>query len=205
MSWTFARSTAVGVGVSLFLLALLVRAPAATAGVLDARWTAPTTNSDGSRLTDLASYRVYYGTQGAPCPGPSRAQVASPTSSPSANTTVRFRLTGLTTGTRYSVSVTAVDSAGNESPCSSVASAVARAEFTVSPTGTVSFGSVRAGSFADRTFTVYEHGRRDRLRVGIRHGAVPRRVGNTVQPQRGRRESGRHGAIQPDQRHDLQH
>jgi hypothetical protein len=158
MSWTFARSTAVGVGVSLFLLALLVRAPAATAGVLDARWTAPTTNSDGSRLTDLASYRVYYGTQAAPCPGPSRAQVASPTSSPSANTTVRFRLTGLTTGTRYSVSVTAVDSAGNESPCSSVASAVARAEFTVSPTGTVSFGSVRAGSFADRTFTVSNTG-----------------------------------------------
>ena len=158
MSCTFARSTAVCVGISLLFLALLVRAPAATAGVLDARWTAPTTNSDGSRLTDLASYRVYYGTQSAPCPGPSRAQVASPASSPSANTTVSFRLTGLTAGTRYSVSVTAVDSAGNESPCSSVASAVARAEFTVSPTGTVNFGSVPAGSFADRTFTVSNTG-----------------------------------------------
>ena len=31
-------------------------------GVLDASWTAPTTNADGSSLTDLVSYRVYYST-----------------------------------------------------------------------------------------------------------------------------------------------
>jgi hypothetical protein len=158
MSWTLARATVICVGLSLLLFALFVTATPATAGTLDASWTAPTTNTDGSRLTDLASYRVYYGTQSAPCPGPSRFQVASPTSSPSPGTTVSFRLTGLTAGTRYYVAVSAVDSAGNESPCSSVASAVARAEFTVSPTSPVNFGSVRAGSFVDRTFTVSNTG-----------------------------------------------
>jgi len=35
-------------------------------GVLDARGTAPTTNTDGTSLTDLASYRVYYGTRAPP-------------------------------------------------------------------------------------------------------------------------------------------
>src|SRR4029434_4602148 len=37
---------------------------------------------------------------------------------------------------------------------SSVASAVARSEFALSPTGTVNFGSVNVGGFADQVFTV---------------------------------------------------
>lgn len=124
------------------------------AGVLDASWTAPTTNTDGSPLTDLAFYRVYYGSATAACPGPAFFQVASPTPSPLPDTIVSLRLTGLTSGTLYYVSVTAVDLSGNESACSVVASAVAQAAFTVSPTGSASFGSVNVGSFADRTFTV---------------------------------------------------
>jgi hypothetical protein len=32
------------------------------AGSATVRWTAPTTNTDGTRLTNLAAYRVYYGT-----------------------------------------------------------------------------------------------------------------------------------------------
>src|SRR5439155_765463 len=39
-----------------------------------------------------------------------------------------------------------------------IASAVARADFAVSPTGTVNFGSVPLGSFADQTFTVSNTG-----------------------------------------------
>jgi hypothetical protein len=50
--------------------------------------------------------------------------------------------------------VTAVDLGGGESACSGVASGVARAEFAVSPTGSVNFGSVAIGSFAEQTFTV---------------------------------------------------
>jgi hypothetical protein len=105
-------------------------------------------------LTDLGFYRVYYGSATAPCPGPAFFQVASPTMSPAPNTTVSLRLTGLTTGTLYHVSVTAVDMIGNESTCSPVASAVAQGSLTVSPTSSASFGSVNLLSFVDRTFTV---------------------------------------------------
>src|SRR5207249_362603 len=128
------------------------------AGILDASWTAPTTNTDGSALADLASYRVYYGTSNPPCPGSSFLQVASSTPNPPANQTVTLRLTGLSTGTLYYVSVTAVDTSGSESGCATVASAVAPIDFGVSPTGTVNFGSVNLGSFADQTFTVSNTG-----------------------------------------------
>src|SRR6266508_3605148 len=42
------------------LLAAVLLVGPAESGVLDASWVAPTTNTDGSPLTDLASYRVYY-------------------------------------------------------------------------------------------------------------------------------------------------
>src|SRR5499426_3894283 len=155
---TKTRAAVVGFGIGVSFFAFLIGATESLAGILDATWTAPRTNADGSALTDLASYRVYYGTQSAPCPGTTRAQVASPTSSPSANQTVTSRLTGLTTGTRYNIAVSAVDAAGNESACSSVASAVARADFAVSPTGTVNFGTVSLGGAVDRTFTLSNTG-----------------------------------------------
>ena len=137
---------------------LLMTAPS-EAGVLDASWTAPTTNTDGSPLTDLASYRVYYGPSSSPYPGSSFFQVASPTPSPPSNQTVTFRLTGLATGTLYYASVTAVDTSGSESACATpLGSAVARIDFAVSPTGTMNFGSVNLGSVADQTFTVSNTG-----------------------------------------------
>jgi hypothetical protein len=67
---------------------------------------------------------------------------------------VTFRLTGLSPGTLYFVAVTAVNTSGDESACTPLGSAVARLEFAVSPTGTVNFGSVNVGNFADQTFTV---------------------------------------------------
>lgn len=33
----------------------------ATSGTADVSWSPPTTNTDGSALTDLAGYRIYYG------------------------------------------------------------------------------------------------------------------------------------------------
>ena len=125
-----------------------------SAGVLDASWTSPTTNVDGSPLTDLAFYRVYYGTGSAPCPGPSAFQVASPGSRPGPNEVVNFGLTGLSSGLTYFVAVTAMDSGGSESACSAVANAVARSSFSVSPAGPVNFGSVNVGSFADQALTL---------------------------------------------------
>jgi hypothetical protein len=141
-------------GLALALAAVLLVTITGDAGILDASWTAPTTNVDGSPLADLASYRVYYGSSNPPCPGASFVQVASSTTSPGPNQTVTVRLTGLTTGALYYVSVTAVDAQGNESACEPAASAVAQTSFTVSPTGTVSFGSVAVGTFVDQTFTV---------------------------------------------------
>jgi Bacterial Ig domain/Purple acid Phosphatase, N-terminal domain/Glucodextranase, domain B/Abnormal spindle-like microcephaly-assoc'd, ASPM-SPD-2-Hydin len=155
---TNARSAVFWVGLGLFLYQVLLVTAPGSAGTLDATWTAPTTNADGSPLTDLASYRLYYDTSSSPCPGSSSVQVASPTSSPGTNQTVSFRLSGLTTGTLYNVGVSAVNADGVQSACSSVASAVARADFSVSPTGTVNFGSVALGSTAERTFTVSNTG-----------------------------------------------
>src|SRR2546428_7906082 len=51
-------------------------------GDLDASWTAPTTNADGSPLTDLMSYRVYYSTTNPPFPRRPFFSVAPPTRHP---------------------------------------------------------------------------------------------------------------------------
>jgi hypothetical protein len=108
------------------MLGLLVVAASGHAGVLTASWTAPTTNTDGSQLTQLVLYRIYYSTSDSPCPGSTFFEVASSTSIPPPNQTVSVQMTGLTTGSIYGVSVTAVDANGNESACSVVASALAR-------------------------------------------------------------------------------
>src|SRR5437867_3300406 len=111
-------------GLGLALAGILVATHPAGAGFLDASWTAPTTNTDGSPLTDLASYRVYFGSTTTPCPGTAFFQVASPASSPAPNTTVSFRLTALPSGIPSYVSVSAVDQSGNESACSTIAGAI---------------------------------------------------------------------------------
>jgi hypothetical protein len=112
--------------IGLTLSGVLLVTASAHAGVLTATWTAPIANTDGSPLTDLALYRVYYSIFDSPCPGSTFAEVASPSSIPAANETISFQLTGLTAGAFYAVSVTAVDASGNESACSEVASATAR-------------------------------------------------------------------------------
>jgi len=131
--------------VGLALAVVLFAANHSAAGVLDASWTAPTSNTDGSSLTDLGSYRVYYSTSATPCPGTTFFSVSSSTTTPSANQTVNFRLTGLTTGSTYNVAITALDTAGNESSCSPVASGAAQVDITVAPTTTVNFGTVNVG------------------------------------------------------------
>src|SRR5262245_35000346 len=152
------RPTVSYIAIGVLLSGTLLGTGPSTAGILDATWTAPTTNTDGTPLTDLASYRLFYGPSTSPCPGSASVQVAAPTSSPGPNQTMSYTLTGLTAGALYYVAATAVDSLGLQSACSSVASAVARAEFAMSPTGTVNFGSVNVGSFADQVFTVSNTG-----------------------------------------------
>lgn len=95
-------------------------------GVLDASWTAPATNADGSPLTDLVSYRVYYSTTNPPCPGGQFVVIASATARPASEQKVSVRLTGLAMGQLYYVAITSVNSRGLWSRCSPVVSARAR-------------------------------------------------------------------------------
>jgi hypothetical protein len=154
-----ARLAAWFLGIALAISAVTLDAMPARAGILDASWTAPITNADGSPLTDLASYRFYYATSTTPCPGSAFVSIPSSTLSPGAGETVAVTITGLRAGTQYYASVTAVDTTGGESDCfTPVQTAVARIDFAVTPTTTTSFGSPLVGDFVDRTFTVENTG-----------------------------------------------
>src|SRR3989441_1140071 len=139
-----------GLGLGVVLLS----ATSGRAAILDASWTAPTMNTDGSPLTELSFYWIYYGTSDLPCPGLPLFLLPSSTASPPSNERVNLRLTGLLSETLYYVSVTAVDANVNESACSITASAVARIAHAVSPTGTADFGTVNVGTYADQVFIV---------------------------------------------------
>ena len=82
-------------------------------------WDAPTTNIDGTARTDLAGYRVYYGT--ASRIYESSIDIGIPASClvKENKTTCTYRVTGLTAGRVYYFAVTAYTSApfweGNES------------------------------------------------------------------------------------------
>ena len=54
---------------AVFEALVILAGCAAREGVLLVSWMPPTTNTDGSRLTDLASYQIYFNTVGSPCPG----------------------------------------------------------------------------------------------------------------------------------------
>ena len=85
--------------------------PAAKASV-EVSWSAPTANTNGSALTDLAGYRVYYGTS----PGSLSQSVDVPTAG-----AIDYVVQGLKTGTWY-FAVTAYTNTGLESTRSSVVS-----------------------------------------------------------------------------------
>ena len=151
---TAPRSRSWIVVVGLILVGGMVGAARVDAASLTLDWAAPTTNADGTQLTDLGSYRIYLGTSSPACPSASFFTVASPTSSPASGQTLSRVVASLTADTTYFARVTAVDTSGNESACSAAASGVAKADFSVTPSTTTSFGSVAVGTTVDRTFTV---------------------------------------------------
>jgi hypothetical protein len=85
---------------------------APTAGTATITWAAPSTNEDGSPLTALAGFKVYYGTT----PGVYTSVDVGPANS--------YQVIGLTKGTTYYFAVTAYDSSGNESDLSTIVSKV---------------------------------------------------------------------------------
>jgi hypothetical protein len=145
----WARATA------LALISIVVGAVNGEAASLNLSWTGPTTNADGTPLSDLAGYRIYLGTTAPPpCPGASFAAVTASTPAPSTGETVAYQFPGLTAGVTYVARITAVDFSGNESGCGGPASGAARPDVNVSPTGGVNFGSTTVGTAVDSTFTV---------------------------------------------------
>jgi hypothetical protein len=89
---------------SLPAFSIQVNAQAST-GSAALSWTAPTTNTDGSALTDLSGFVINYGT--------SATNLSQQVAISSASTT-SYTVTGLATGTWY-FSVTAVASDGTQS------------------------------------------------------------------------------------------
>jgi hypothetical protein len=83
---------------------------ASAAGTADLSWSAPTTNTDGSPLTDLAGYRIYYGTS----PTALNKSVDVP-----AVSTTNYVISGLPQGTWY-FAVEAYTNNGLESSLSQV-------------------------------------------------------------------------------------
>jgi hypothetical protein len=76
-------------------------------------WTAPTENADGTALTDLAGFKVYWGS------AVDELSFSAPIDNPSVS---MFLIENLTAA-QWFFAVTAIDSAGNESALSAVVSA----------------------------------------------------------------------------------
>jgi len=87
---------------SLILFSMLFVTPAFAADV-SLSWDAPTTNEDGTPLTDLAGYTVYYGIES-----------ANYTENIDVGNVLTYTVTNLSDGTYY-FAVTAYDTSGNES------------------------------------------------------------------------------------------
>jgi fibronectin type 3 domain-containing protein len=94
-------------------VAAVVAASGGTVATL--AWSEPTQNEDGTPLTDLVGYHIYV--------GPDASHLTSQVNIATAATT-NYALSGLVSGTTYYFAVTAVNSAGQESALSNVASQV---------------------------------------------------------------------------------
>lgn len=86
--------------------------PPSATGSATLKWTAPTMNSDGSALTDLAGYHIYYGTSAGSLSN--KINITSPG-------TLTYVVTGLGAGTWY-FAVSAYTNTGLESTMSNVGS-----------------------------------------------------------------------------------
>lgn len=102
---------------------LALSAAAAPAAEVAVNWEPPTTNTDGSPVTDLKGYKVYTGTSS----GNYSENIA-------VGDQTTYNVKGLTEGATYYFTVTAYDSAGTESNFSNEVSATVQAAPAPSPT-----------------------------------------------------------------------
>lgn len=97
---------------STSLAAFTITVQAAATGSVTLSWTAPTTRTDGTALTDLAGYWIYYGTTQGTYPNSIKVTSAGVTT---------YVVDSLASGT-YFFAASAYDTAGNESVKSTAAS-----------------------------------------------------------------------------------
>jgi hypothetical protein len=110
---------------TLFILVISLNTSAAFAYVATLSWYAPTTNADGTPLTDLAGYYVYYGTQSQNYDHKTKV----------VGNEIKYTVTNLADGAPYYCAVTAYDTSGNESKPSNEVSII-RYTLTVNKSGT---------------------------------------------------------------------
>ena len=101
-----------GASASLPPFSITVAEANSATGSADVSWTPPTTNTNGSTLTNLAGYEIYYGTSTTALT--QKVQVAN-------IGVTNYVVSGLTSGTWY-FAVTAYTSAGAQSALSNIAS-----------------------------------------------------------------------------------
>jgi len=85
----------------------------------------PTQNTDGTPLTDLKSYQIFYNTVGLPCPSAQSIKVDAAVPARSPDGRVSVRLTNMVVGQVYHVALIAINSRGVASGCSEAARAAA--------------------------------------------------------------------------------
>jgi hypothetical protein len=99
---------------AVLLMLCIVLVSQARAGQVDLTWDAPSTNTDGTPITDLSGYTLYYWQPNWDLPG--SVEVGTQTS---------YTLADLADGETYSIAVTASNTSGNESVYSNTITATA--------------------------------------------------------------------------------
>ncbi len=124
------------------MFALVFNAAILFAGSAQLSWTPPTANTDGTPLTDLAGYKVYYGTAS-----------GKYSQSVNAGNVTTYTVPNLTDGTTYYFATTAYNTAGAESGYSNeVSKTTATQQYTLTVskagtgTGTVSGTGISCGT-----------------------------------------------------------
>ena len=158
----------------IFYAIILLYSTAVFADDVTLVWDAPIDNEDGTPLTDLAGFNVYYGTQ-------SRGGAVYPSefsydSVEGAGNVTSYQINNLTDGLTYYFSITAVNASGNESRFSDELSLTLSLPFpvpdivvsdSISPAGDyqIPFGDVTVGSPLQQHVTITNNGNAD-LMIG---------------------------------------